>query len=82
MRKSCPLAAIRNRRLNSVALLDPLRPVQFSSVQFTLLQSSPSGKPLQERLLDIAREEDALRERPVLPLAGQGHVDRQPGRVV
>ena len=27
----CPLAVIRNRRLNSVALLAPLRSVQFSS---------------------------------------------------
>ena len=26
-----PLAVIRNRRLNSVALLDPLRSVQFST---------------------------------------------------
>ena len=31
--KPRPLAVIRNRRLNSVALLDPLRSVQFSSVQ-------------------------------------------------
>ena len=30
--KPRPLAVIRNRRLNSVALLDPLRSVQFSSV--------------------------------------------------
>ena len=32
MTKPRPLAVIRNRRLNSVALLDPLRSVQFSSV--------------------------------------------------
>ena len=32
MIKPRPLAVIRNRRLNSVALLDPLRSVQFSSV--------------------------------------------------
>ena len=31
------LAVTRNRRLNSVALLVPLRSVQFSSVQFMLL---------------------------------------------
>ena len=30
--KPRPLAVIRNRRLNSVALLAPLRSVQFSSV--------------------------------------------------
>ena len=35
MTKPCPLAVIRNRRLNSVALLVPLRSVQFSSVQFS-----------------------------------------------
>ena len=29
-----PLAVIRNRRLNSVALLDPLRSVQFSSASY------------------------------------------------
>ena len=33
--KPRPLAVIRNRRLNSVALLVPLRSVQFSSVQFS-----------------------------------------------
>ena len=33
IRKPRPLAAIRNRRLNSVALLATLRSVQFSSVQ-------------------------------------------------
>ena len=32
MTKPRPLAVIRNRRLNSVALLVPLRSVQFSSV--------------------------------------------------
>ena len=31
MTKPRPLAVIRNRRLNSVALLDPLRSVQFSA---------------------------------------------------
>ena len=31
MIKPRPLAVIRKRRLNSVALLDPLRSVQFSS---------------------------------------------------
>ena len=36
-----PLAIIRNRRLNSVALLDPLRSVQFSSVQITGPTSLP-----------------------------------------
>ena len=36
MTKPRPLAVIRNRRLNSVALLVPLRSVQFSSVQFML----------------------------------------------
>ena len=30
--KPRPLAVIRNRRLNSVALLDPLRSVQFSPI--------------------------------------------------
>ena len=35
--KPRPLAVIRNRRLNSVALLAPLRSVQFSSVQFSSL---------------------------------------------
>ena len=33
MRKPRPLAVIRNRRLNNVALLDPLRPVQFSAAK-------------------------------------------------
>ena len=32
--KPRPLAAIRDRRLNSVALLAPLRSVQFSSCQY------------------------------------------------
>ncbi len=36
MTKPRPLAVIRNRRLNSVALLVPLHSVQFSSVQFLL----------------------------------------------
>ena len=40
IRKPRPLAP-RNRRLNSVALLDPLRSVQFSSVQLSSAQRPP-----------------------------------------
>ena len=37
IRQLRPLAVNRNRRLNNVALLDPLRSVQFSSVQSSYL---------------------------------------------
>ena len=36
--KPRPLAVIRNRRLNSVALLDPLRSVQFSSERIIIFK--------------------------------------------
>ena len=38
IRKPRPLVVIRNRRLNGVALLDPLRSVQFSSVSTKTVQ--------------------------------------------
>ena len=45
--KPRPLAVIKNRRPNSVALLAPPRSVQFSSVQFSSVQLRSAGCRLQ-----------------------------------
>ena len=60
MTKPRPLAVIRNRRLNSVALLDPLRSVQFSSVLLACPCQS-SAAPLETPPSVTSKERRCLR---------------------
>ena len=60
--KPRPLAVIRNRRLNSLALLDPLRSVQFRGRTTRNTQGVCGTAPTQPQDESVVRLRDQLRE--------------------